>query len=149
MIIDYWPKLVAGVLLLLALLATGCKITGLEEGASSAVYIDHPDYPETKLRLNNVALLDDSIARKIEVQRSGSRRTATDTLQVFAVYRNRTDYSLQIESRVWFMDTDKNTVEGPTAWKRIMLDPNAIVNWKELSTERDISYYYIEVREGR
>lgn len=124
----------------------GCTAARLAEGPSPATRFDRP---ETNVAWNNVALLDDSIARKIEVQRSGARRTPTDSLEVFVVFRNRTDYPQQIECRVQFFDQNKFPAEDPSSWQRLFLDPNAIVAWKQTSMRGNVSFYYVEVREGR
>lgn len=120
------------------------------------------------VRMNSVAVLDDSLQRwyvyqdtltgvrehgkvgKIAVEATNTRRTATGTLEAWAMLRNRTDHDLQIQGRVHFFDTQKAPLEGPTAWKRIYLPANAVATYKESSvTVHNIGYYYIEVREGR
>jgi hypothetical protein len=121
----------------------------VKEGSSAPVRIRDDNLPGTQIRWNNVSLLDKSIENKILVEGTNSRRTATNTLEVWALLRNRTDYPLQIEARASFFDTSQAPLEGPTAWQRVMLPPNANGHYKEFSTRVNIGFYTIEVREGR
>jgi hypothetical protein len=116
--------------------------------------------------MNSVAILDQSLQisyvyengltgakeyghnGKIAVEATGARRTPTGTLETWAVLRNRTNWPLQVECNVQFFDKNGMPVEGPTAWQRIMLSPNAVNSYKEFSTA-DAASYYIQVREGR
>jgi len=136
--------------LLLLLTINGCgEHYAVHEGSSAPLRIRDDNLPGTQIRWNNVSLLDKSIRNKILVEASNSRRTATDTLEVWALFRNRTDYSLQIEARTSFFDASQAPLEGPTAWQRLMLPPNAHGHYKEFSTNEEIGFYTIEVREGR
>ncbi len=121
----------------------------VKEGSSAPVRIRDDNLPGTQIRWNNVSLLDKSIANKILVEATNSRRTATNTLEVWALFRNRTDYAQQLEARASFFDASQMPLEGPTAWQRIILPPNANGHYKEFSTNINIGYYTIEVREGR
>jgi hypothetical protein len=121
----------------------------VKEGSSAPVRIRDDNLPGTQIRWNNVSLLDKSIENKILVEGTNSRRTATNTLEVWALLRNRTDYPLQIEARASFFDVSQAPLEGPTAWQRVMLPPNANGHYKEFSTRVNIGFYTIEVREGR
>jgi hypothetical protein len=121
----------------------------VHEGSSAPVRIRDDNLPGTQIRWNNVSLLDKSIENKILVEGTNSRRTATNTLEVWALFRNRTDYPLQIEARASFFDASQAPLEGPTAWQRVVLPPNANGHYKEFSTRVNIGFYTIEVREGR
>jgi hypothetical protein len=102
------------------------------------------------LHQNTVTILDDSLAGKVAVENQGSRRTPTNTLEVFAVIRNRTDFTLQAEGRMSLYDINGAPLDGPSAWQRLYLPPNSIVHYKEISTvTQDIGFYNIEIREGR
>lgn len=146
----------------------GCTVLKVTEGPAPGVRVESPEAPYAGIRMNSVAILDKSLQKwyvyensitgtkeygkvgKIAVESTGSRRTPTGTLEVWAVLRNRTDHDLQVEGRVQFFDSNRSPVEGPTAWQRIMLPPNSVTTYKEFSTKvRNISYYYIEIREGR
>lgn len=146
------------------LFLAGCNSVRVYEGPAPAMRVEEG---YAGLRLNSVAILDDSLQEwyvvedsqtgpvehgkvgKIAVENVGARRTATNNVEVFAVLRNRTDYPLQVQGRVQFFDGMKAPVEGPSAWQRIYLPPNSIFSYKEFSTRMDASYYYIEIREGR
>ncbi len=128
----------------------GCKEYDVREGSFAPMRVRDQNLPGTQVRWNNVSLLDPSIQNKVFVEATNSRRTPTGTLEVWAMFRNRTDYPLQLECRASFYDATYAPVEGPTAWQRIYLPPNATGNFKNLfSTVMDIGYYNIEVREGR
>jgi hypothetical protein len=136
-------------ILLGIMLIAGCNEYRVKEGSFGPQRVRDPNLPGTQIRWNNVALLDPSIGNKIFVEATNSRRTPTGTLEVWAILRNRTDYDLQLEGRASFYDAAQAPLEGPTAWERIYLPPNATAHYKALSTRLDIGYYTIEVREGR
>lgn len=120
------------------------------EGTKPPLRISDPNFPESQARLNNAGILDDSLKLKIAVEGTNSRRTATQTLEVWAELRNRTDYPLMLECRVRWYDATKAPVDEPSAWQRITLEPNGLAVYKEFSTAiYGISYYYIEIREAR
>jgi hypothetical protein len=148
-------KTVSGALLLGVMVAlAGCNAVNRDEGARLGTRIDDARAPEARINLDTVVILDKSLqdrrSGKIAVESSGARRTETGTLQVHAVIRNRTDHPQQIELRATFFDELSVPVEGPTAWQRVYLDPQAVAGYKELSARIDgIAHYYIEVREAR
>jgi len=153
------------ILLVICLFQTSC--TKVTEGPGPAVRVEDARAPYATIRYNSVVFLDKSISRtlkqydifgwkigpgqvtKIAVESQGARRTATNTLEVFATFRNRTDFPLQLEGRVQFFDADRFPVEGPSAWQRIYLPPNGVGAYTESSARTDVAYYYTEVREGR
>lgn len=137
-------------LLLTLLFFVGCMEYNVREGSYAPVRVRDQNLPGTQIRWNNVSLLDQSIEHKVFVEATNSRRTATGTLEVWAVFRNRTDYPLQLEARASYFDANQAPLEGPTAWQRIFLPPNASGSYRDIfSTVVDIGYYNIEVREGR
>ncbi len=153
-------KLVFGFYILLIALTYGCTRYAVREGAGPAVHIRDPQVPQAQIRWNSVAIIDDSLEDwqgkkkgrkgKIAVESTNARRTPTGTVEVWAVFRNRTDYALQIEGRTQFFDREQAPVEGPTTWQRVFLPPNGVATYKEISTKvMEIGYYYIEIREGR
>jgi len=106
------------------------------------------------IEMDSVGILDRSLqseySGKIAIEGTGARRTPTDTVEVWSQIRNRTDYPLQIECRVQFFDKDKTPVEGPTAWQRVQLPPQALTVYKQSSLGTDnLNHFYIEIREGR
>ncbi len=132
----------------------GCKTVDVSEGASPGIRINDAEAPNARIIMDTAVILDKSLqngrAGKLAIESTGARRTATGTLEAYAVIRNRTDYPLQVEGRVQFFDGMNVPVEGPTGWQRIYLDPQAVGAYKELSARvNDIAHYYIEIREGR
>lgn len=152
----------------LLLVIGGCKTTSITEGPSPGVRVERFPNSTAQIRMNSVAILDDSIQKwyvyensvngakehgkvgKIAVESTGTRRTATNTLEAWALFRNRTDYNLQLQCRVQFFDTVQAPLEGPTAWERVFLPANSVAPFKESSINvHNIGFYYIEVREGK
>lgn len=157
----------AGLVLAFVFTLSGCTTHDIKEGPAPGVRVEGAEF--ARLRMNSVAILDRDLqnwyvyempigkklvehgkAGKIAVERTDSRRTATGTLETYALLRNRTNHDLQIEGRVQFFDQSEAPVEGPTTWQRLMLPANSVATYKEFSTLVDgINYYYIEIREGR
>lgn len=135
----------------------------------------HVDYPEGAARgirttadvgvghaqtLNAVLILDESLqvwedqgkerGGKIAVEATNARRTPTNTVEAWAIFRNRTDFPLQLEARVSFFDETQAPLEGPSAWQRVFLPPNGSAEYRESSVDSTrVAHYRIEVREGR
>ena len=158
-----------------ALLLVGCSTIEVKEGPAPGVHVDDSRMPQAGIRYNTAVIIDKSLENwdgrvfdpewsgmfrkgsmerrrrsKIAVESTDSRRTATETLEVWAVLRNRTDYPLQLECRTQFFDASKVISDGPTAWQRIYLSPQSQETYREFSTKtKEVNYYYIEIREGR
>jgi len=138
------------ILLAIMLIGLGCREYDVKEGSYSPVRIRDQNLQGTTIRWNNVSILDRSIANKIFVEATNTRRSQTGTLEAWAIFRNRTDYPLQLEARASFYDANQAPLEGPSAWQRIFLPPNGTAHFTNLfSTTISIGYYNIEVREGR
>lgn len=137
---------------LLGVVACGCR-TLVREGPPTGVKVEDSGAPQATIQYNTVVILDKSLQdkkAKLAVETTNSRRKPNGTIEVWAVFRNRTDFPLQIEARTQFFDAEKAPSEGPTAWQRVFLPPQGVQTYKEYSTKvSEISYYYIEVREGR
>lgn len=160
------------------LVFTGCTtVVHVPEGASPGVQVRDPMAPNAGIRMNSVALVDKSLQQwdtkqidyqpawlsifaggrpenekysKIAVEQSNARRSPTGTVEVWATFRNRTDYPLTLECRSQFFDRQEAPVEGPTAWQRVHLPQQSVATYKEFSTNvMDVGFYYIEVREAR
>ncbi|MCG5495840.1 hypothetical protein [Ectothiorhodospira variabilis] len=173
-------RMLVAVTVLPMMLLSGCTstITDVDEGPAPGVHVRHPDAPSARINMNSVAIIDKNLQSsasrrtvtdapdwlsifrndrqenthlsKIAVERTNSRRTPTDTLEVWATFRNRTDSPLTIESRVQFFDAQQAPVEGPTAWQRLHLPPQSVNSYTEASaTIVEPRYYYIEVREAK
>ena len=104
----------------------------------------------TEMPLNAVNITDGAITNKIMVQTTNARRTPTGTVEVWARLVNCTDYPLQVEGRTHFLDAGQAPAEDVSAWHRVMLPARSFGVYRELSTNATrVSYYYVELREGR
>ena len=146
-------------LMMFVFVLTGCSQI-IQEGAAPGVKVDSASAPYAKMRMNTVNIIDKKLQdwegrdaqkwSKITVESTNSRRTQTGTLEAWGVLRNRTDYPLQIEGRVTFMDSYQVPIEEPSMWKRIIISPKSFGTYKEFSTRTsEVSFYYIEIREGK
>ena len=152
------------VIMVVVVLVAGCTSTRIYEGPAPGIRVESEGAPNAGIRYNSVAILDQNLQTsyvfqngeikqghvgKIAVENAGARRSATGTLEAWAILRNRTNYTQQLEGRVIFFDTQKAPLEGPTAWQRVILPANSINTFKEFSTNvMDVGYFYIEIREG-
>jgi hypothetical protein len=137
---------------------TGCQST-THEGAMVAQKIDSPYAPNATIHLNQVVILDRELqevpgqrnkAGKITVERHGGVRQTTGAMEVYATFRNRTDFPLQLECRTQFFGAQQEPVEGASAWQRISLPPLGVETYRGLSLGfNNIAAYYVEVREAR
>lgn len=116
----------------------------IAEGTSPAVHVDSV---QTRERLNQVGFATNGLQRRVAVEQTGASRTPTNTLEVWARFRNRTDYVQRIEARTLFLREDKSPLEDQVAWKEVHLQPNTFQTYRTMSTRTDAAYYYIEVRE--
>jgi hypothetical protein len=99
---------------------------------------------------NVVSFLDRRLGERLSVESTDSRRSASGTLEVWAVLRNRTQRALQIEGRSRFVSTHEGVPEDTSAWRRVFLETNSVGTYRESSTRaEDIAYYVIELREGK
>lgn len=137
-----------------SLVTVACSGIDKNEGPRPAIRIADERAPNQRLNLDTVVILDKSLqdrkSGKLAVENSGARRTASGTVEAFAVIRNRTDYPLQIEGRTQFFDALGIPTGTPSQWQRIYLDPQSINGYREQSTgTSEVAHYYIEIREGR
>jgi hypothetical protein len=128
-------------------LATGCKtrdvaVNNVREGSSLGVKVDGAG---TEARLNQVGFLAPDFNRKIGVEATGAKRTATNTLEVWVSFRNRTSYEQAFQVRTQYFDADRAPNEGPNEWQIIHIPPNGIQTYKTYSSGTTAAYYYIEV----
>ena len=117
-------------------------VYAIEEGTAVGTRVDSP---QTEARLNRVGFLDPDFNRIIGVQRTGASRTPTNTLEVWAVFRNRTRYDQRIQVRTQFFGPNRNPNEGPHEWQIVFLPPNGIETYRTYSRGTNAEYYYIEV----
>lgn len=140
------------------LAASGCQSTTYE-GAMVGQKIDSPFAPNATIHLNQVVMLDRELqdipgpsnkAGKITVERHGGVRQPTGAMEVYATFRNRTNYPLQLECRTSFFGSQQEPVENASAWQRVSLPPLGVETFRGLSLGfNNIAAYYVEVREAR
>ena len=114
-----------------------------DEGTSPGVRVPGTD---TEPRLNRVGFLQRDLSKKIAVEQTGATRTATNTLEVYAVFRNRTKYDQQIQVRTQYFGSVREPNEGPHEWQVVFLPPNGIETYRTNSRGTTAAYYYIEVQ---
>lgn len=123
------------------------KIEQRREGLSlnKVIFVDHA--------LNRVELNEKRNTRhetiKVSLQKAGARRSPTNSLEVWSVLKNHTDYDLQVEGRATFFDSDEVPMNDQTAWKRLYVPANSFGTYREFSISQQAAYFIIELREGR
>ena len=111
-------------------------------------------------RYDNIAILNHSLQKtktgmfsggrssnKLSIERAGSSLTGTDTLEVWIMIRNRTNYNQQIEVRTSFFDSMGRPMDDVSGWSRMYLSPNSLNTYRTTSVKQ-VSDYYVEIREG-
>jgi len=130
----------------LLMLTTSCAWTRMDvsEGTEPGLRVKTPG---TEARLNRVAFLTKRLGRRVAVESTGTERTATNTLVVYSVFRNRTEFEQKVQARTQYFGEQREPYEGPDAWQLIVLPPNGMQTYRSYSTGTDATYYYIEVME--
>lgn len=115
--------------------------------------IDRVVFIDSKLNryeINRGLGLPDKQVVKVTTERFGSKSSETGTLKAWAVLKNRTDYDLQLEGRVTFLDAELVPIDGDTSsWKKMYLPANAVGTYRDSSLSFDAQFFMIEIREGR
>lgn len=140
-------RIVCSLTILGAVISGGCHskvMTRFDEGTDPGATVD---LPGAGPRMNNVGFLTPGLNRRIGVEQTNARRTPTNTLEVYCVFRNRTKYTQQIQVRTQFFGAQGEPLEGPDAWQNVFLAPNTIQPYRSYSTRIDPVFYYIEVQE--
>ncbi len=118
--------------------------------AQGAVLVPQVPGSAEAMPLNAVNITDAAITNKIVVQSTNARREADGDVEVFARLLNCTDYPLQLEARVHFLDGGQINAEPVTAWTRLHATAHGFVSYTNRSTAGSaVESYLIEVREGR
>lgn len=143
----YISVLLAAAIMIVAV--PGCKrdrdtaVVRIGEGTGVGTRVDDP---ATEARLNRVGFLIPDFNRKVAVQSTGAKRTPTNTLEVWAVFRNRTQFNQSFQVRTQFFGPDREPNEGPHEWQNMFLPPNGIETYRTYSRGTTPEYYYIEVQ---
>ena len=151
--------------LLIALLVTisGCNETyvRVNEGSAPGVRVARDSPHHVGIQYNTVQIIDRNLAQwrgpensrfsAIAVEETNSKLSPANTINAWALLRNRTNVPIALEIRTTFFAHDKSPLEAPTAWKRQFLQPNSVLHYKFLSLSQvgQIGYYLIEVRQAK
>jgi hypothetical protein len=98
-----------------------------------------------------VRIIDRDISRKISVRKGGASLTSTSNLNIWTRLLNCTDFPLQLEARVQFLNQSHDPIDDVSAWSRIYLPARSVNNYSEKSVKQahSIGGYIVEVREGK
>lgn len=148
-------------LIVFTILFTGCAKT-YTEGPTYGEKVVVPSLGGDVIRMDSVAILDSKLQRwelidkesgshntysKIAVEKQGTRLLSYDNIEVVVMFRNRTDYTQQLEVRTTFFDKDGLAIEKPSSWKRVILSPKSIEQYSEKSISGDkVQHYFVEVK---
>jgi hypothetical protein len=111
-----------------------------------------------ELPMNGVGIVDSALGKRglfsgggrIAIAATDSHRNPTGTLEAWTTVRNCTAKPMQLEARAQFFDAEQYPVEAPTAWTRLFLSQNGVVGYKaNSSSDSEVTYYYLEIREAR
>lgn len=122
---------------------SGCMQTP-QEGQRASQYV-----PPAAMQMNAAGFATDYLADKIAVERNAWARTATGTVEVVAMLRNRTDFAQVIELQTMFFDANQMPLGQPSAWEKVFLASQAFGQYKCLSTDPEVAYFYIQIREAK
>ncbi|QFY41976.1 hypothetical protein F6R98_04475 [Candidatus Methylospira mobilis] len=149
------PKLT--LVLAAALLAAGCAEprTMVVECKFPTQYMpDGPalvaqEYGEmSPIPLDAVQFNNPLLKERLVVQTLKASRTPTNTVQVSARIVNCTDAPLVLGLRSHFMGEDAVENEPESVWRKLIIQPRALGNYKESSLTADVNNYLIEIRDA-
>lgn len=139
-----------------------CILSVLASGTGIA---SEPVQRTNEVQMNEVVFVDHDLNRtyeksffgmkstkqivKVSVNSKGIRTTPGGTAEAWVVFRNHTDYPLQIQAQTMFFDSDMAPMQPDPMWKRVFLPANSLGTYKEQSYDGNISYYRIEVKEAK
>lgn len=94
-------------------------------------------------------LIDEArLKRMVEVMPAEQGRTATGTLKVWTVIKNKSDKRLALEVRALFSGEKNEVIEPAPGWTRLFIDPHTSTTFEGLSMSDAAKKFVIEVREG-
>jgi hypothetical protein len=101
----------------------------------------------TPVPMDAVYVIDKKITRKVMAQDLFARRTPAGSVEVIARLVNCTDFPLQVQGRVSFMDEMQFPTENPSAWQTVFLEPRTFGVYKEVSIGgAEVANYMIEIK---
>jgi len=136
-------RLPAALLLGLSFVAGGCAHRKDSAAAYMSTY--HVGY---SVPYNTAAFLDGSLQKNLSVEQTGSRRSGSNTLAVWASLRNRTDRDWKVAVRTRFFDANQQPLES-TSWSTVFLSRRGLQTYETASTTPNAAFYYVEIMEGR
>jgi len=96
--------------------------------------------------LDAVQFTDAQLWERVAVQHLSAERTGGDTVRVNARLVNCTSQPTAVYVRTSFLDSRQASVEQPSAWQIVHLQPRATGAYSESSATTRVSNYLIEVR---
>lgn len=116
--------------------------SSLQQQMGTVIFIDH------ELNRLEHSFWGDRKTVKISLEQFGDRLSPTGTKEVFAIFKNRTDYDLVMEIRTSFFGAGNFPLDDVTAWRQVFMPANAIGNYRDISISQNVASYIIEVRQA-
>jgi uncharacterized protein YceK len=145
--------------LFLSLMTAGLVLAGCQSATMSK---EEHKQRTAKTEYNTVVFTDYDLNRefsgglagpdnviRISVENHGITRTDTGTSQVWAVFRNHTDYNYMLEARTSFFAESGMPVDAEPVWQRVSVPANGTATYKEKSVTTDRLKYRVEVRQAK
>ena len=126
-------------LLGLSIIATGCK-TG--PYTASAV---QPSPEDTE----SLVLLDKELVKQLSVQVQRAGFTSDGRLTAEANLRNLTKKTMSVQVQTVFKDAQGLSTGDETAWKTVILNPNAMETYQASALNTRSERYTVRVRKAR
>ncbi len=96
-----------------------------------------------------IVLINETKLKKvIEVMPAEQGRTATGTLKIWVVIKNKSDRRVMLEARALFSGERNEVVEPVAAWTHLFIEPHTTTTFEALSMSGAARKFVIEVREG-
>jgi len=112
---------------------------------NKVIFVDH--------KLNRIILNEKNKTThqtlKVSLQKYGARLSQTNSLEVYTILKNHTDYDQQVEARTIFFDAAQTPLDDTSAWTRMYIPANSFGTYREYSVSPDAKYYVVEIREGK
>lgn len=114
-------------------------------GSTAAAATGQGDSGEVDIDATKVEFVDGSLKPKLEVLRTGSRRTSSKLLAVFVGVRNNTGRTLAFEVATIYRDKNGNALNRGS-WIRLSLKPHEEIDYKSSSLSDDAADFTVRVR---
>ena len=100
------------------------------------------------LEMNRVLLLDERLREALLVERSGGRRSQTNTIEVYATLRSRLNEPSRIIARARFFDASQRPLDV-TQWTTLFLERRGLADYTALSTSPEAAAFIVEIQVTR